>query len=61
VLWHFWDPNGAGKTSTIRMIYGFSPLTSGDIFVFGLDIKNYTEKSKPVSAYASRITLLILI
>jgi lipooligosaccharide transport system ATP-binding protein len=32
-------PNGAGKTSTIRMIYGASPVTAGDLFVFGLDIK----------------------
>jgi len=47
-------PNGAGKTSTVKMIYGFSPITSGDIFVFGLDIKNNTEKSRPALAYASR-------
>jgi len=39
-------PNGAGKASTIRMIYGFSPLTSGDIFVFGLDIKKLYRKIK---------------
>jgi lipooligosaccharide transport system ATP-binding protein len=39
-------PNGAAKTSTIRMIYGFSPLTSGDIFVFGLDIKKLYRKIK---------------
>jgi len=32
-------PNGAGKTSTIKMIYGASPVTAGDLFVFGLDIK----------------------
>lgn len=32
-------PNGAGKTSTIRMIYGLSPLTSGRISVFGMDIE----------------------
>ena len=31
-------PNGAGKTSTIRMIYGFSPLTGGSLQVFGLDM-----------------------
>jgi len=29
------------------MIYGFSPITSGDIFVFGLDIKNNTENQGP--------------
>ena len=31
--------NGAGKTSIIRMIYGFSPLSSGKLNVFGLDIR----------------------
>jgi lipooligosaccharide transport system ATP-binding protein len=31
-------PNGAGKTSTIRIIYGLSPMTSGTLDVFGLDI-----------------------
>ena len=31
-------PNGAGKTSTIRMIYGLSPMTSGVLEVFGLDV-----------------------
>ncbi len=32
-------PNGAGKTSTIRMVYGSSPITSGSLKVFGLDIE----------------------
>jgi len=31
-------PNGAGKTSTIRMLYGLSPMTSGTLDVFGLDV-----------------------
>ncbi len=31
-------PNGAGKTSTIRALYGFSPITSGQVEVFGLPI-----------------------
>ncbi len=31
-------PNGAGKTSIVRMIYGLSPITSGTIFVSGLDV-----------------------
>ena len=31
-------PNGAGKTSTIRMIYGLSPVSSGTLRVFGRDI-----------------------
>lgn len=32
-------PNGAGKTSTIKMLYGASPVTAGDLSVFGMDIK----------------------
>jgi lipooligosaccharide transport system ATP-binding protein len=32
-------PNGAGKTSTIRMIYGLSPVSSGTLRVFGRDIE----------------------
>ena len=31
-------PNGAGKTSTIRMIYGISPISAGTIRVFDLDV-----------------------
>jgi len=31
-------PNGAGKTSVAKMIYGFSPVTSGKLEVFGEDI-----------------------
>ena len=31
-------PNGAGKTSTIRMVYGLSPLTGGSLKVFGIPI-----------------------
>ena len=39
-------PNGAGKTSTIRMIYGLSPMTSGALEVFGLDITKNTRAIK---------------
>ncbi len=31
-------PNGAGKTSTIRMLYGCSPLSGGSLRVLGHDI-----------------------
>jgi len=39
-------PNGAGKTSTIRMIYGLSPITRGALTVFGLDIAQNTRAIK---------------
>ena len=32
-------PNGAGKSTTMRMIACRSPLTSGDLFVEGLDVR----------------------
>ncbi len=31
-------PNGAGKTSIAKMVYGFSPVTSGKLEIFGEDI-----------------------
>ncbi len=32
-------PNGAGKTSVIGMIYGFSPVSDGQMNVFGLNVR----------------------
>ncbi len=32
-------PNGAGKTTTLRMIYGAADPTSGEIRVFGTDVR----------------------
>jgi lipooligosaccharide transport system ATP-binding protein len=39
-------PNGAGKTSTIRMIYGLSPLTAGSLRVFDLEIAEHARQIK---------------
>jgi lipooligosaccharide transport system ATP-binding protein len=39
-------PNGAGKTSTIRMLYGYSPLSSGDLRVFGLPLGEHLREVK---------------
>src|SRR5262245_44202624 len=46
---HFWvkrgetfgllGPNGAGKSTTIRMIACRTPLTTGELFVEGLDVR----------------------
>src|SRR2546425_4161776 len=35
----FLGPNGAGKTSTVKMIHCSSPVTSGDLRVFGADVR----------------------
>ena len=39
-------PNGAGKTSTFKMIYGSSKVTSGELFVLGLNAKDHIKKIK---------------
>ena len=40
--------NGAGKSTTMRMIACRSPLTSGKLFVAGLDVKLYESKIRGV-------------
>lgn len=39
-------PNGAGKTSTFKMIYGSSEVSSGELFVLGLNAKDHIRKIK---------------
>lgn len=35
----FLGPNGAGKTTVMKIIYCFLPPDSGEVRVFGLDVK----------------------
>jgi len=42
----FLGPNGAGKTVTVRMIYGFSPLTEGELTVLGMDVSRDSRRIK---------------
>lgn len=35
----FLGPNGAGKTSTMKMVYGVSPITSGELTVLGMAVR----------------------
>lgn len=42
----FLGPNGAGKTSTMRMISCVSPKTSGELYVFGMDVDKEQVKIK---------------
>jgi lipooligosaccharide transport system ATP-binding protein len=42
----FLGPNGAGKSSTMNMITCYSPVTSGELRVFGLDIRTEARKIK---------------
>ena len=38
-IFGFLGPNGAGKTTTIRTLLGFLKPTSGNAYIFGLDIE----------------------
>lgn len=42
----FLGPNGAGKTTTISAITGMSELDSGEIKIFGLDMKTHEKEIK---------------
>ena len=42
----FLGPNGAGKTTTMNMVQGYSPITRGELKVFGLDIERDSRKIK---------------
>lgn len=37
-------PNGAGKTTTLQMLLGLTTPTSGEIKVFGLDLRHHRER-----------------
>lgn len=39
-------PNGAGKTSLLKMMYGLSKITSGELFVLGLNVQTNIEQIK---------------
>ncbi len=42
----FLGPNGAGKTTAMGIIYCFMPPTSGEVMVFGMDVKRYRGRIK---------------
>ncbi|HIC91035.1 MAG TPA: ATP-binding cassette domain-containing protein [Syntrophaceae bacterium] len=42
----FLGPNGAGKTTTMSMIICYTPITKGNVTVFGLDVGRYPKKVK---------------
>lgn len=44
----FLGPNGAGKTSTMRMMYGVSPITDGEILVDGKDVRLFPKQIKEI-------------
>ncbi len=50
----FLGPNGAGKTTTLKMIIGLLQITSGDVFVNGLDVKKDLKRIKTIIGYMSQ-------
>ena len=41
-------PNGAGKTTTISMMTGMLPVTSGTLFVSGVDMVRRPKQARPL-------------
>lgn len=41
----FVGPNGAGKTTTMRIIAGVDAPTSGEVFIDGISVQEYPEKT----------------
>ena len=39
--------NGAGKTTIMKMILGLTPITSGEVDVFGQNIKGHEKRIYP--------------
>lgn len=50
-IFAFIGHNGAGKTTTIKSIVGINEITSGDILVNGISIKNNPIQCKKIIAY----------
>ncbi len=44
-------PNGAGKTTSLRMVAGLLPADSGEIRVFGVDVRRHPVEAKRLVAW----------
>ena len=47
--------NGAGKTTIMKMILGLTPITSGEVDVFGQNIKGQRNAFIPVLGLSSKL------
>lgn len=54
IIFGFLGPNGSGKTSTIRMLCGIVPPTSGNALVLGYNIKTQKQFVKQNIGYMSQ-------
>jgi lipooligosaccharide transport system ATP-binding protein len=54
----FLGPNGAGKTTTVKMIHCVLPITSGGLYVSGMDVKEKEREIKSIIGVAPQETNL---
>ena len=47
-------PDGAGKTTTLRLLAGLLDITAGDAWVAGVNIKSHPEAVKPLIGYMAQ-------
>ena len=47
-------PDGAGKTTTLRLLAGLLDITEGDAAILGLDLKSRAEEIKPHVGYMAQ-------
>jgi ABC-2 type transport system ATP-binding protein len=53
-IFGFLGPNGSGKTTTIRMMLGLVPPTSGEVKVLGIPVAGQTREILPRIGYMSQ-------
>ena len=50
----FLGPNGSGKTTVIKMLTGLLPMTAGDAWVNGFDVRKQTDNVRESLGYMSQ-------
>lgn len=54
----FLGTNGAGKTTSMKMIYSATPMTSGTVTIDGLDVAKHERQTKSILGIVSQADLL---
>ena len=50
----FLGPNGSGKTTVIKMLTGLLPITEGDAWIEGLDVRTQADEVRERIGYMSQ-------